>query len=318
MLMIHLGPEKLLEFLPAGKSMAPSEGNQNGAGLIYSPDEFGPLGKTLLSLGMQFLRQFSKVNDDIELLGSEELDQAEVIKAREACRKTQIEMERVKYRAVLDTLTVEDVRVVELWDVALKTMIVARALLLDDEDRVRPATPPNYETGQGSELNKLSAHALDCFYSQPESPWDNFTEEFPSLPESPEKRKTGDAANPGRPQHGWKRRRANSALHDLMVRDCPRAELIKMSPQAVTRPAPKTIFKETGRFGLPIRLWTRIIVEAMDENEVLSPQQQMRIVRYACDWDSIEQELKIKGGTEPEQIRKILNLMDCLVYSKFE
>ncbi|WEW60666.1 hypothetical protein PRK78_006153 [Emydomyces testavorans] len=310
--MVHVGPEKLLEYLPAGKSMVPLEVIQNGAGIVYSLDEFGPLGSNLLNLGVRFLKDCSKVNDDFDLLNSGEgLDRDEIIKAREVCRRTQIEMERVKNRAVLDILTTEGLGIVELWNVAFKTMVVARALLLDDKDKRQSST-------QSDEVDPfgpygISDQASDFYDPQSASPWTNFTEEFPSLPDSPEKRNVRVMANQTAPTSGRKKRD-----HQVGSSQTSHAEMIKISSQAVAKPGPKSVSKQVGRFGLPMRLWTRIITEAIDESEVLSPQQQTRIIRYACDWDSIKQELKIKGGTEPEQIRKILNSMDCLTYSNFE
>ncbi|KAI1971698.1 hypothetical protein LOZ55_006101 [Ophidiomyces ophidiicola] len=318
MLMIHLSPEKLLECLPTGKSIAPAGATTGTAGIIYALNDFGPLGRSLLNLGVRFLKEFSKVNDDIDLMNfGERFDSGEAIRAREVCRKTQIEMERVKYRAILDTLTTDGIQAVELWNVAFKTMTVARALLLDDDDKPKLIGQID-ETCQNYEMDAIPDPPLSFYCPQAISPWSNFAEEFPCLPGTPEIKNSG--INPVTPQPVWKNHghRPSWGSNDFMVRNSPRAEMIKISPQTIARPAPKTVFKETGRFGLPLRLWARIIVDAMDENQILSPQQQMRIVRYACDWDSLEQELKITGGTEPEQIRKILNSMDCLNYSKFE
>ncbi|QVM06837.1 hypothetical protein D8B26_001541 [Coccidioides posadasii str. Silveira] len=326
MSMVHLGAEELLEFLPTGRSMVPPGAVQHGSGIVYVPNEFGPLGRSLLATGEQFVRELSRVDDDIDSMTlGEDLDRDEVVKARHTCKRTQEEMERIKYRAILDVLTTEGVQSVELWNVAFKTMIVARALLLDDGDKQGLTKESNVtdkmdKPGHNDDSRGSPEQALGRCYPQSNSPWTDFAQEFPSLPTSPRKRNDGPVKNGITSQSTSKKdnRGFKAGSGHLRSRACPCAEMLEMSPQAISRPAPGAVFKQVGRFGLPMRLWTRIIVEAMDENEVLNPQQQMRIIRYACDWNSVTQELKIKGGTEAEQIRKILNSMDCLSYSKFD
>ncbi|EEP80554.1 predicted protein [Uncinocarpus reesii 1704] len=142
--MIHLEPEELLEFLPPGKSMVSFEVAQSGWGIVFSPTEFGPLGRNLFSLGAKFSQEFSKVSDDLDTLSAgDDLDPHEVIKTRQNCQYIQRLMERAKYRIILDILMTEGLRAVELWTVAFRTMVVARAILLDDKDKPQAVIESN-------------------------------------------------------------------------------------------------------------------------------------------------------------------------------
>lgn len=77
----------------------------------------------------------------------------------------------------------------------------------------------------------------------------------------------------------------------------------------------KHSYRAYWRFGLPLNIWQIIIAYAIDDSDLLDYQQQAQIIEYSCDWQMIEQELRLKGGTEEEQIWKVLSSMDCLTYA---
>ncbi|KMU76352.1 hypothetical protein CISG_01086 [Coccidioides immitis RMSCC 3703] len=171
-------------------------GCQHGSGIVYVPNEFGPLGRSLLATGEQFVRELSRVDDDIDSMTlGEDLDRDEVVKARHTCKRTQEEMERIKYRAILDVLTTEGVQSVELWNVAFKTMIVARALLLDDGDKQGLTKESNVtdkmdKPGHNDDSRGSPEQALGrCYLNQ--THMDRLCQEFSSLPTSPRNETTG-------------------------------------------------------------------------------------------------------------------------------
>ncbi|KAL4932117.1 uncharacterized protein BDV17DRAFT_279788 [Aspergillus undulatus] len=73
--------------------------------------------------------------------------------------------------------------------------------------------------------------------------------------------------------------------------------------------------KRTWRFGLPFELWRRIIVDAVDADGILDHEQQSRVMHYASDWDSVANELTVKGAEEHQQIYKIVDSVGGFIYS---
>jgi hypothetical protein len=276
-------------------------GDAKANGIIYSPnEELGPLGKQLLDLGREYREQTIDMEfDEIDLpIPRAELTSNDITE-RELLRRHQVEMSRVKNRLLLDVLRTDGVHSVELWSVAFKMMVVARALLLEGDDR--PAPPPDETTEQEHPTTEV----------QPAFPFapgrGNFAEEFPTIQVAHQARKTGAVAIPiGDPPRTLKvvgHSEPKMGTYRHTYRDCG-------APRTIN----KAVNKVTGRFGLPMNLWQKIITYAMDASDVLDTQQQMQAIRYACDWQSIKQELRIKGGTEQEQLWKILSSMDCLTY----
>jgi hypothetical protein len=74
--------------------------------------------------------------------------------------------------------------------------------------------------------------------------------------------------------------------------------------------------KSNWRFSLPLHLWQRIIVDAVGAAGILTADQQLRVIRYAVDWNSIEQHLAVRGYPDHQQIWKILDSMACFTYSQ--
>jgi hypothetical protein len=300
----HRQPAQLLPFLPAGKSLG-LLGDAKANGIIYSPnEELGPLGKQLLDLGREYREwAIDRESDEVDPPSpGAELTSNDITK-RELLTRHQVEMSRVKNRLLLDVLRTDGVHSVELWSVAFKMMVVARALLLEGDDRPAPRTDGSVE----------QEHPTTEVQPFPFAPGrGNFAEEFPTIQAALHARKTGAVAIPiGNPPRalkviGHSELKMGTSRHTYRGYGGPGATSNKKIN--------KTLKKVTGRFGLPMNLWRIIITYAMDVSDVLDTQQQMQVIRYACDWQSIKQELRIKGGTEQEQLWKILSSMDCLTY----
>ncbi|KGQ01292.1 hypothetical protein PAAG_11968 [Paracoccidioides lutzii Pb01] len=114
LVLAHRQPDKLLQFLPPGKPVAPLEEANTENGIVYTPSkELSALGLRLLDLGIEFRQQNSEA--DAEETAPQvfdddnELEESEITKQRELRRKHNIEMERVKNRLLLDVLKTENV-----------------------------------------------------------------------------------------------------------------------------------------------------------------------------------------------------------------
>ena len=309
--MSHRAPEQLLQFLPAGKAVAPQDAEADKCGIIYKPyPALGSLAQRFLDLGVGYRRNLAELLPEIEAssVNDEDSDENNTIRKREAERKAQIEMERVRIRLALDIITTDGMHSVELWKVAFKMMVVARALLLVKETP-KPVEEEDNETPepQQEEVNEFLPESTPLFAK--------FAEEFPSLDVySPQKEKDKAKDPELTPQKSGRKQRTPSRSESgrrISGKQFNRAA----TGDAMTKLTSKTA-QECMRFGLQAGLWTDIIARAVEGSEILSEEQRLKVVQYASDWASIEQEKKITGGTEFEQQRKILISMDCIGYKK--
>ncbi|KAJ5086973.1 hypothetical protein NUU61_008280 [Penicillium alfredii] len=69
--------------------------------------------------------------------------------------------------------------------------------------------------------------------------------------------------------------------------------------------------QKNGRFGLPLEVWCRIVAEAVGAQNVLTDQQQMQIMRYAGDWNTLTGEWQ----NELQPLLVFLEAVQCLTYS---
>ncbi|KKZ60904.1 hypothetical protein EMCG_00665 [[Emmonsia] crescens] len=179
---------------------------------------------------------------------------------------------------------------------AFKMMRVARAILLDDGTRPKPfATIEDRNLMELYPTNEyLTNEYLKNEYPSP-TPFvqqnEGFLEDFPTIQETLE----GYNGN-------------------MTSRSVPGDH--KESIAGAKRLPTKTEDKgDIGRFGLPMNVWRGIIADATGASELLTVEKQMSVLWYASDWQAIKQELRISGGTEFEQIWKILSSMGCLNYA---
>lgn len=336
MLMLHRSPKQLLEFLPVGKPLAPFEGMNDVCGIICTPNEQqGPFGKRLLEVGIKYreLIDSNRVrSDSSESDFDDDHDDGNIIKRRETERVQQIEMERVKNRLVRDIIRTNGMHSVELWSVAYRMMVTARSLLLDGQNRPKPVNHCEEECPSSvmeqkhiipdDVANRMAVDEWPALNGHPAGhglnahTWTD--EDFPSLQAPVPRIVAPKNHNPATATTQQEKGRGNRTFSQPVS-----AVLQENTVNAHGSPVnvldiitAKVAHFEPKRFGLPLELWRRIIADAVPRSELLSKDQQMEILRYAGDWASIKQELRIKGGTEFEQQWKILASTDCLAYQK--
>jgi hypothetical protein len=285
--MAHRPPEQLLEFLPAGKSVAPLDRGVETCGIIYSPNcGLDKLSWQLLELGIKNRQMTS----DSAFSEREEEDDAEVIEIRKAERKAQVEMERVRNRLLLAVIAADGMNSVDLWRVAFTMMTVARAILL-----------------KGGNIGFTAGFGIH--YRNPESIDVTDELEFPSLDVYARKIELRNRAILRRGEN-------RSSSSDASMSSGTPISRVKSGDALAKITATGLEYTEPRRFGLPLDVWRRIIAKAVDGSEILSEDQQLKVLQYASDRASVQQELRIQGGTEYEQQWKILYSMDCLSYRK--
>ncbi|OAX80743.1 hypothetical protein ACJ72_04917 [Emergomyces africanus] len=326
----HHQPHTLLEFLPPGKSVAPLEQTNPTNGIVYTPNEkISALGRGLLELGNEFRMQ----NSDTEVEESEahgfveEFGESDIAKHRELRKKHEIEMDRVKNRLLLDVLKTDGIGITGIWNTAFKMMRVARAILLDDGTRL---LKPVATIDDG---NIMEPHPANEYLTNEYLPDDCLTEAYPtnesrknrhSFPSSFVQQREGFLEDFPTIQETLEGNNSEGLIlsWDQTLQDVGsttsrrvaghRKESIVGAKKLLTKTEDKG---GIGRFGLPMDIWRRIIADAAGASELLTVEQQMRVLRYASDWQAIKQELRISGGTEFEQILKILSPMGCLSYA---
>lgn len=338
-LLAHRLPEALLTFLPHGKPVAPTHGKYSDEchGVVYLPNEkLERQGRRLIELA-EINRQEVVETESAESDSDEDLSQETTsgtaipghyspyvkwgrergTKRREMRKQHQTNLERSKKLLLLDVLKVDGLHSAEIWSVAFRMMVVSRALLLEDGSR------PMKESTEISEEGEASKEALPTEGSRgpdlPKEPparfeksippkviapgRDDFEINFPAIrgsspvPPAPAK----PTVDPSTPEVGARhgKKKSHSNIHG---RSAPAG--------------PSTIpTGELGRFGLSMEIWCVIIADAVGANGILSKEQQMTVMRYASDWNALEQEISVQGAAENQQIWKILETVGCLAYT---
>lgn len=318
-LSMHRAPERLLAFLPGGK--APTLPDQAGCskGIVWLPND------SLGSLAREFLEMTEKIGQsvsDTEFEGDVSDSNGPLavhgllhgdVKQRQMRKKLDVEYARLKKRVRIDVLNFEGVHSAEIWSVALKMMVQCRAILLEDRDR-----PPAAASSEGLQLERALDHEIqtkpeafctttesDIVASGPFHPsTENFDIHFPILqgktrPVSPspqERPKKGTNYTP--PAHG-------------KIPSSSSGRGLNHAASTATSYLPR---KEKWRFGLPMEIWRRIIANSVGAEGILDREQQLQIMSYATNWNSLAQEMSVKGAADHQQIWKILDSVDCFTY----
>ncbi|KAL1873358.1 hypothetical protein Plec18167_006408 [Paecilomyces lecythidis] len=331
MLSIHRTPEQLLSYLPGGKALVLPDTAAQCKGIIWLPNkDLGSLGHKLLDMADMVRDMASDIDSDEEYVdeygtpsksnGHDETlvtdspsrdDSAK--KQRQMRSKISLEFSRLTKRVRIEVLQAEGVHSADIWSVTLKMMVICRALLLDDKDRrAQPSTDeapqPEIQPEEQAEKGFLDARepaasltAADIVRGRYSSQSHDFALEFPALPtskpapilETPKKTKTdGHLTPPSQSQ----------ATH-------------AGTPHVRNSPAVSSSGKVSWRFGLPIEVWRMIIADAVGADGILDREQQLRIIRYASDWNALAYELTITGAAEHQQIWKFLDTVNCFTYS---
>lgn len=338
-LLAHRLPEALLTFLPHGKPVAPAQGEYDDQcqGVIYLPN--GKLerhGRRLIELAetnRQKVIETESADSDSDGSLNQETTPGTAIpghysphanwgrergtKRREMRKQHQTNLERSKKLLLLDVLKADGVHSVELWSVAFKMMVVSRALLLKNESR--PGKESTEISEEGKALKEIPAaegskgpilSKVPPGYFEKSNPpqlftpgWDDFEINFPAIqksapvPSAPAKPTVDPCTPETTSRHGKKKSYSN--IH---------------SRSAPAGPS-TTSTRELSRFGLPMEIWRVIIADAVGANGILSKEQQMTVMRYASDWNALEQEISVQGAAENQQIWKILETVGCLAYT---
>ena len=340
MLLSHRLPESLLAFLPSGKSVAPASHETQCKGIIYLPnEELQPVARRLLDLAETAREDTSDTETGDEDSGPESPTHgkgsggkaaahtsSEVrgrarrstmvdgdTKQREIRKKHQIILERAKKLLLIDVLKTDGVHSAEIWSVAFRMMAVARSLLL--EEKFRPLRAPEPEAQpegdktpkEASALQRLKGPVLsEELLSGRSYPYpipmfapgmEDFEFNFPAIPKTTQTAPAMAQQTPEPSASEGAGRHARKKAH---------APRFGMS---------NTTAKEFGRFGLPMELWRTIVADAVGANGILSKEQQSTVIRYAADWNALEQEISIQGAAEHQQIWKILDTVGCFAYT---
>lgn len=338
-LLAHRLPEALLAFLPHGKHVAPTQGGYDDQchGVIYLPNEkLERQGRRLIELAeinRQEVIETESAESDSDGSLSRETTSGTAIpghyspyvnwgrergtKRREMRKQHQTNLERSKKLLLLDVLKADGLHSADIWSVAFRMMVVSRAILLQDESRSVKESVEISEEGEASketlpvEGSKVpisskepSGHHEKSNPPQTFAPGrDDFEINFPAIrssgpvPSAPAKPTVDPSTPETTARHGKKKSHSN--VHG---RSAP-------AGQSTTSTG------ELGRFGLPMEVWRVIIADAVGANGILSKEQQMTVMRYASEWNALDQEISVQGAAENQQIWKILETVGCLAYT---
>ncbi|RHZ69378.1 hypothetical protein CDV55_100316 [Aspergillus turcosus] len=332
MLSMHRSPEQLLAFLPSGKGPILPEAAEQCKGIIWLPnDGLGPNECKLLDKA-ELVREY-KSNDDTandELTEDDDQNAAQ----RKLQKKLDIEHARLAKRVCIEALKKEGVHSNDIWRVALKMMVVSRALLLNDKDRA-VETPsgeePSEEPSGVEETDENAEEEEETLEQIPEIVFDeyglfepipiavgpfhpdaeHFEVEFPSLQQLQQVQQAQQVQQVQQTNGHDKDVQSQETKESTPPSQPARSGKGKSHPSSVSRSSRKREW----RFGLPFAFWRQIIADAVGADGILSHQQQVRIMTYAADWNAVSYELTIKGAEDHQQIWKFLETVKCITYS---
>ncbi|RJE18917.1 leucine rich repeat protein [Aspergillus sclerotialis] len=332
MLSIQRSPEHLLAFLPPGKALTLPDTTSQCNGIVWLPnDEIGPLARNMINMGESVRQALAEKYSDEEGYvssggGLSHSDSGDGTSRRKLQKKLDVQYTRQAKRVRMETLKNSGAHEVEIWITALKMMVVSRALLLEDKNRAagkeateqRESTPENSSDGQEQEHGVIidTADAVDEVLDN-KIPTIQTTDENDTPPRRlPIIRITSETEFELEYEFG-----VSIPSNEIYSR--PQTPLASHQQKTTTttttraHPNPNAASTQiqTWRYGLPFKLWRRIIAEAVGADGILNNKQQEQIMRYATDWDVIAYKLTIKGVEDYQQIWKFLETVDCFTYS---
>jgi hypothetical protein len=311
----HLLPANLLPcvpYTPRGASEQRFEefDRFEGAcrGLMYLPNPLmSGAGYRVLYLADALRNHLSETLDEALEFGNPERPLDESAEERQvlAAKKTTFKKARAKIEG--DAMKSDGFRAVELWDKAMKMLILGRALLLEDKnkkhkDEEQPKEPPEY------------------------------TERFPELPHSPPPH--FNMFDPTRAAFEWNFESMYAApaiTEEVFDRTAMLATTPQRRKQSVPSNARKGSVREPSHviaarirqenpllFQVPEAVWSMIIARAVGAEDVLSARQQLSVVRYARDWKTLMAEREYRGKPDFNQWWNVLDKMGCLSYEGYD
>ncbi|OKL61286.1 hypothetical protein UA08_03767 [Talaromyces atroroseus] len=345
MFKLHRTPEHLLSFLPCGKPPSLPDSENALRGIHWLPNEhLSPLSVKLMKLMSQLKQSSAESDSEDELL--EELHDLALdedtygLERRQKRQKLNLELNRVVKLQRIDVLGSEGLLKSEIWHSAFRMLLVARAILLDDENR-----PPSVEKelrllsssrkSRSSESREKSTPArsplplpqhvqtstnqwstppgvlISSFRFDPESltfdlmfPAMHAPPEHPVLQAHPPPVAAAMSAYSSPTTQSPQQQQITIATggHSPHGRATGAAGDTSTSPNPTSAPPPNR-----HRFGLPLHIWAKIISEALSVKRLLHPDQQMRILTYAASWNALAAEVSINGAPEHQQLWKILD-----------
>lgn len=350
MLVIQRTQEHLLSFLPGGKAVTLPDAVSECKSIVWKPnDSLTPHAKRLLEVvaAIGDLQGGSVSEDEESDDADDNYGETDTIAQRKLQKKMDLEYTRLTKRVRMEALKVEGLHSMELWATSLKMMVISRVLLLDDKDRAAGEPSDESLTGEHEEttetIKECEEEHVDeyvqnhmqnnstlkivtrqspppyCVQSPSLGPFqpgsDIFEEHFPAL-QAPVIRLTSNGNHQAVSVHEkeipiQEKEATPSASSLSPSKDTAKAG--KGNPRLSN--GNKLFHKKHWRFGLPLELWRRVIAEAVGADGILDLQQQMQIMRYASDWNSVEYEMTITGAEDHQQIWKILETVNCFTYS---
>ncbi|KAA8649737.1 hypothetical protein EYZ11_009638 [Aspergillus tanneri] len=345
MLEIQRTPEQLLAFLPAGKILALPDTAQSCKGIIWKENgNLVPYAKRLLEVA-EVVRDYKAISnsDEESLDGEEDLDgtngqnndhhhnnhKMDTIMQWKMQNKTDIEFTRLAKRVRMEALKTEGIHSMDIWITALRMILVSRALLLEDKDRMGD-TPSEDETLPAEVEEEPSEESAEEMLV--EEPVDNdIAEPFSDPVEPAELNMLHMPSGPFHPaaesfeadfpalqsvSNGKNEVAPETKCNSPLFPPVQATRSGKGHPRATG--GTRSPCKNMWRYGLPFELWRRIIADAVGAHDILDLQQQERIMRYASDWNTFSYEMTITGAEHHQQIWKILETVNCFTYSPLE
>lgn len=335
MLSIQRSPEHLLAFLPPGKALTLPDATSQCNGIVWLPnDEISPLARNMLDMGESVRQALTEKYSDEEGYASSggglsHSDGDDVTSRRKLQKKLYVQYTRQAKRVRMETLKNSGAHEVEIWSTALKMMVASRALLLEDKNRATGEDTEQHESApeDGSDGQEQEHEAITDIAAAVDEVLDSkiqtikVTDEEDTPPRRlPVIRITSETEFEIEYEFG-----ASIPSRDIYSRpETPPASYQQETTTIITttttrvHPNPNTAstqIQQPWRYGLPLRLWRRIIAEAVGADGILNNKQQEKIMRYAADWDVIAYKLTIKGVEDYQQIWKFLETVDCFTYS---
>lgn len=342
-------PEQLLAFLPSGKTITLPETASQCKGIIWLPSsELDVVACKMVEMG-EAVRLLSCDSDSEAIDQSSSIEDSQVsadsptagndsASQRKLQKKLEFEFARLAKRVRLEALKVAGVHSIQIWSTALRMMIVSRSLLLEDKDRaidtpsevsqpeeeaIIEDAPAELATGlvEHGPANDSHVHEqkpehyrfmenimMSSFYPSA----DAFEAEWPAIHEL--KDRANGVSNPTEDKIAQKVPEART--RDETPATGLQAPTAHHGKEARNSSGPSAGPKKTWLFGLPLELWRRVIADAVGADGILSRGQQIRIMRYAADWDVLAYKLTIQGVEDYQQVWKFLETVSCFTYSQ--
>ncbi|KAL9033229.1 MAG: hypothetical protein Q9214_007614 [Letrouitia sp. 1 TL-2023] len=333
MIVCHLPPNQLLEYVPPAKSGLLHQQllrlgcTTETQGIIYLPNPtIGGVGLKILELSVAEheqlleadLRPESPVSPDYwgkrqppRIIDSSSANRSRSMTTLAAesgqgehggPANSLTELERARSRVQVNALRDSGSGSNDLWQTSLKMLRVCRSLCLAKSDRTRRAGP---QTGS---IRSRKGHLPDL-------------PDFPPLPTMATKPFIG-YLNPFAPSLEGKD--LNRTV-DPKCKESPKVKTPSPRPLHVL-PSPlnsemstvQDMVRRQYRTSLPCgfteQVWCRIASLAVEADRIMSDEQQLSVLRWALDRNTLVREIELLGKSESAQIWKALERMGCLAY----